>query len=64
VLLATTILFATPVAAENLTDLIALAEKLNELCRGLPVTHPALMTSARLATWLSLTKGYALEAKT
>jgi hypothetical protein len=41
-LFAITILFATPVAAENLTDLIALAEKLNELCRGLPGDAPHL----------------------
>jgi hypothetical protein len=37
-----TLFFSTPVAAENLKDLIALADKLNELCRGLPGDTPHL----------------------
>jgi len=60
-LFATTILFATPVAAENLTDLIALADKLNELCRGLPgdTSHLDDICDARDMAFAALCKrGY------
>jgi hypothetical protein len=52
-LFATIILFATSVAAENLTDLIALADKLNEHCRGLPGDTPHLDDICEAVTWLS-----------
>jgi hypothetical protein len=42
-LLAAISLIAAPaIAGENLKDLIALADKLNELCRGLPGDTPHL----------------------
>ena len=63
-LVATTFFFATPVAAENLTDLIALADKLNELCRGLPGDTPHLDDICDARIWLSRHFANAVTSRT